>query len=60
MTRATQNKELLERCFANVRGDAWTLARKPQRLRIGVREAPDHIRMITLLVKNGKRYFTAS
>jgi hypothetical protein len=41
--------------LANVRGDAAALAGKPQRLRVGVREAPDHFPMITLLVKNGKR-----
>jgi hypothetical protein len=55
LKRATQYKELLERCLADIRWDAAALAGFPQQPSVRVRETLDHYRMITLLVKNGKR-----
>lgn len=53
--RAPQDTELLERRPTDIRRDAPALAGLPQQPRIGVGEALDHYRMITRLVKNGKR-----
>ena len=50
-----ENPKRLQRRRTNVGGNAAALARIPQQLRIGVGEAPDHVNIVTLFVKNGKR-----
>ena len=52
---AAQNQELFQRRSTEVRRDAAALAGIPQHLSIGVREAPDHIRIVTRFIMNVKR-----
>jgi hypothetical protein len=49
-------RNLLQSRSAKVCRNPPTLAGIPQQLRIGVREALDHIRSLTHFVMNGKRY----
>jgi hypothetical protein len=49
-------RNFLQRRSTKARWDAAALAGIPQQFGIGVREASDHSNIITLLIKNGKRY----
>ncbi len=55
-TRAMQNAKFLQRRSVNLGGNSSAPAGVPQLLRLGVREALDHIAIITQRVKNAKRY----